>query len=293
MDTQQAHDVLIPTADTAYRDALEKQRPKLMAMPEAEILRRITLDPTQAAAVGESAAKKAERFRPELTAQCGAQAGQVIDELLEVSRAVRQADVEVRGGAPSNDLSVESEELRKAHRCLLTDADALANRGLIDPKRLEPARDTQGYQAIIRSVLVLVYVLREYWSQIEDRTPLTEADLERAEAHAQRLASDLSDRDNGVSGAPVLELRTRALSKLIHLQEELQRMVTYVRWYQHDADLIAPSLWANRGRKGRSPSDVDPSEPDGPALDPAVVDDGDPATPATPSPNNGGGPFTD
>lgn len=56
----------------------------------------------------------------------------------------------------------------------------------------------QGYQALIASVLVLVFVGREYWEQVKDHTSLTEADFDRAEATAQRLSTALGDCDIGV-----------------------------------------------------------------------------------------------
>ena len=190
--------------------------------------------------------------RAELVAQFGALASELLDELTSVARATRQADIEVTGDTPSNDLSAMNEVVRTDHRLLFTDGEGLVNRALLDPLRLDAARDVQGYQALIRSVLVLVHVLRERLPQAKGRTPLTEADLDRAEENAQRMSAALGDRENGVSRAPALELRARAVSKLTRRYEELRRMMTYVRWHQGDADVIVPSLWANRGHKSRS-----------------------------------------
>jgi hypothetical protein len=129
---------------------------------------------------------------------------------------------------------------------------------------------------------VLVCVLRECWAQIDGRTPLTAADLDRAEATAQRMSEALGDRLR----APALELRTRALSKLIQHYEELRRMMAYLRWFQGDADTFTPSFWAGRGRRARS-QDVAEAGDEGTA----VPDVAPPVVPATPRPINGGGPF--
>ena len=59
-----------------------------------------------------------------------------------------------------------------------------------------------------------------------------------AEATAQRLSTALGDRDIGVNRAPAVELRSRAVRKLIMLYEALRRMMTYLRWYQDDVDDI-------------------------------------------------------
>jgi hypothetical protein len=290
------------TSAPAYRLALESLRSALMAMPEDEVERHLRLDPSAAAMTAEASAKKVAPFRAEIVERFGADAGTLLDELTTIARATRQADIELAGQSPATDLSAIGEEVRAAHVLLMTDADALANRKLIDPARLTPARDVQGYQALVRSTLLVAFVLREHWSRIEEHTPLTESDLDRAESIAQRLSAALGDRDNGVLRAPAAELRTRAVSKLVRHYEELRRMMTFVRWYQDDVDSITPSLWAARGRKSRSqsrgtepggtePGGTEPggTEPGGTDTPPVVVE---PAPPVAPQPNNGGGPFT-
>lgn len=91
----------------------------------------------------------------------------------------------------------------------------------------------------------------------------------------------LTIRQTGSARAAAAELRVRALSLLVREYEELRRMVTYVRWFEGDADTFVPSLYAGRG--GRRPKE-----------DTEVVTDTDtPVTPFPgPVPNNGGGPFT-
>ena len=78
----------------------------------------------------------------------------------------------------------------------------------------------------------------------------------------------------------------RALSDLIYGYDQLRRMMSYLRWSEGDADSIVPSLYAGRGR--RTASDVDDTD------EPCDTDDDtDFPSPATPSPNNGGAPFTE
>ncbi len=262
----------------AYRAALDGLRASLMAMPEEQVRRTVTLDATAAAMIAEASANKAEPFRAALTAQFGTAATAVLDALPVIARATRQTEIELAGAAVSNDLSAMHEEVRAAYQLLVTDAGSLANRKLLDPKRLEAARDIQGYQALVDSTLVLVLVLRERWAELAAHTPLKLADLDRAETVAQRMSAAMGDRDNGVSRAPAMELRARALSKLLQTYEEVRRMMTFLRWHQDDADAITPSLWAARGRRSRGGGNED------------VVTD-EPASPGTPSPNNGGGPF--
>lgn len=65
------------------------------------------------------------------------------------------------------------------------------------------------------------------------------------------------------------------------------KTLSFLRWGEGDADSIAPSLWAGRGGKARAHDGADAHGIDAPAIDA-----GEPGAPATPSPANGGGPFT-
>ncbi len=286
MGNRHVDEVLTPE-QVASLDALNDLRAELRAMPEREIERRTTLDPSSSALVAGATAKKVEPFRAELIATFGPQAGEVLDQLPVVALATRQADIELTTSTPANDLTELFEQVRAMQQLLLTDADALALRGHLDPKRLEPARNVQGYLATVDSVERLVSLLREDWDRLAPHTPLKVAELDRAVVLAKSLSAAVAARDNGVHRAPAIETRIRVLSKLMRLYDALRRMMTYLRWEQDDVDQLVPSLWASRGRRTRSRNDVDPN-PRTPALD----DDGEPSTPVPPSPVNGGAPFT-
>jgi len=84
-----------------------------------------------------------------------------------------------------------------------------------------------------------------------------------------------------ITQSPAVELRVRALSKLLTEYDELCRMVTYLRWHERDFDQLAPSPFS--GRRGRG--DAEEGEED------VDVDEPAPPPPVTPSPDDGG-PFT-
>jgi hypothetical protein len=285
MPTLQDSDVLSPDERSAQQ-ALAQVRPRLDAMREPDIERRLSIDASAAAVTALATATKVEPFRPELEGKFGDEATEVLDAVPTLALATRQADIDLAALAPANDLSADFEQLRSTHQLLLTDTDSLGYRGFIDPKRIDVARGVLGYQATIDSVEILVAVLREHWGTIEGHTPITAAQLDRAVALAKRLSKALGERDNGVLRAPSIETRVRVLSLLVHTYEELRRMMSYVRWHQDDVDLFAPSLWANRGRRARTRNG-----PNGGANGPPI-DAEDPGAPAAPGPNNGGPPFT-
>ena len=285
MPNIQDTDTLSPD-ERAAQQALALVQPRLDALREAEIDRRLAIDASAAAVTTLATATKVEPFRAELGAKFGAEAGEVLDALPPLALATRQADIDLAALAPASDLSAEYEQLRAAHQLLLTDAESLGYRGLLEPKRLDLARGVLGYQATIDSVEILVAVLRERWDALQGHTPITAAQLERAVAMAKRLSRALGERENGVKRAPSVETRIRVLSLLVHTHEELRRMMSYLRWHQDDVDLFAPSLWANRGRRARTRNGFG-GNADGPAIDAE-----EPTAPAAPMPFNGGPPFT-
>lgn len=183
---------------------------------------------------------------------------------------------------------VESRELVEEHQLLVGDLDALANRKLIDRSRIDPGRSILGYRTTVDNTFMLLSLARSLWPTIESRTLLTQADLERIQAKAQTLLARLNQREQRSTRMPARELRARALTLLVRTYDEIRRMLTFVRWSQGDADVIAPSLYARRGRK-QGGTDTDVTDED---LEPTP---GTPTPEPTPivieGPNNGGGPF--
>ena len=138
---------------------------------------------------------------------------------------------------------------------------------------------------MVTSTLVLVALFHEVWAVVSHKTPVTVADLDRVERSAQRTLQRLNEREPGASRLPAADLHSGAVSKLMRTYGEIRRMLTYVRWWNGDADSIAPSLWSGRRGKGRARV-ADPVDSDLP------VDDEDAEPPMPSGPVNGGPPFT-
>jgi len=251
----------------------------MTASPGAEsragrIIERPGLDAAAAADLVIGCLTHIAAHRDELVARFGAEAAACLDDLPAVTYAALQATIELAASDAASDLSDLHADIAQEHELLLTDADALANRKLLERARVDPGRPAQGYRTVITSTLVLVSLLRESWSRISSRTPLTLADLDRIELKAQDMRRRLNEREQGMNRVPAADLRARALSMLIRQYGEVRRMLTFVRWWSEDADAIAPSLWSGR-RRARAEAQA-PIAP----------------VPAAPAPAANGGPFT-
>lgn len=260
--------------------ALEELTPLLLAMEPEDILRDAKLDPTAASIIAAATAKKVTPFRAALVRLFGAASGVRIDELGKLARAAQQADIAAAAAAAPSDLSSLHEEVRAQYDLLSADAQGMVHRKLIPAHELDKAKDLVGYEATVRSTLILVAVLRRYWDTVKDHTPLTEADLDRAQTTAERMLDTKGDRDQGVPQVPANELRLRALSLLIRTYRELFREVQYLRFWEDDADTIVPSLWSGRGRKARTDAlDVDVDGSDEPVVTGPITGPGVPVDP--------------
>jgi len=235
----------------ALKAALDGMRPTLEAMLPEEVV-PIALDPTRSASVVVGSLPRIESYRAALEAQFGASALAFLDELPIIADATKQADIELTAADSASDLSEPFAQVTEDHRLLLTDAEALANRKLLDRARVDAGRPAQGYRTKATSTLVLIALLRERWDVVKDETPLTPGELHAIEARTQVRLKLLDEREQGSTRLPAAELRMRALCRLVRTYGEVQRMLTYVRWWEGDAEDVAPSLWMGR-RKARTP----------------------------------------
>jgi hypothetical protein len=251
-----------PPPGRSYRDALERVRPVLMAIPRDHLIREPKLDPSRTARMAEATATKLLPLRAALVAECGERAGVVLDGLVTIADAVKQADIEVERTKTSDDLSHLHAAVMKHHQALLTDAHALVSRNVIPLSEVERAETTKGYKPLLKSLLILVSLFRELADDPVAQVLVKPTDLDAAELAVQRMNTAIAYRDQGVSQLAALDLRTRAMTKLIRDYDAIRRFVTYVRWEEGDADDLAPSFWAaSRGTARRSRKRRGPLEP--------------------------------
>ncbi len=264
-----------------FKEALEARRATLAAMPEERILRRARLDVVTVCAMASTAASRVAEMHGEIVAQFGRAAGELLDGLDTTARAARQAEVELHTSEDASELQALHQEVLGQYERLIIDADSLVVRGFLVRERLAGSRDTRSYQGALSSLLGVINVLRESWPSIQAKTPIVIADLDRADAIASRMSTALTTRQSGTARLAAAETRVRALSLLVREYELVRRMVSFLRWFEGDADTFVPSLYAGRG--GRRVKDEEDD----------VIDTDTPVTPVPgPVPNNGGGPFT-
>ena len=273
------------TTDGSFYESLAAVRGELEALP-AESLLRVNLDVHAAVVTALGCLPELRTHREALAAQFGDAFAKKLDALETYAKAAEQAHGEfLASQTSSTELAALSKELVETREILATDATSLVNRKRLDPGVLSGLRGTVGFRNQVLDVVQLTAIFRRHWESVRDVTPVTLADLERAERLATRVANVAGLREQGdPETTSVGERRQRAFTLFVRTYDQLRRAMTFLRWDEGDVDTVVPSLWAGRGGRGKR-TDVTREEPKTDEPTEPVV--------ATPVPNNGGPAFVE
>ncbi|AKF03950.1 hypothetical protein DB32_001099 [Sandaracinus amylolyticus] len=290
----------------ALRAALDQRREFLVLLPTEKVKRDLRLDVKVTGAIVSGAIPLIMQHRDAIAAQFGEEGVASLDELQGLVYACIQAEIEVTNAESGTEVAELAARVSQSHRYLVNELESLAFRKLLDASRIDPGRPIQGYRPLVTSTLTLIDLARTILPEVGGKTSLTIETLVDIERVATEMFDTLNARDRGVpriAGAPRIsaaELRTRALSHLVSVYDQVRRMLTYVRWAEGDADAIAPSLYAARrgfhrtssGSTDAGSGQPNPAQPTQPTpTEPAVTPTPAPA-PIDPVPGSGPAPFT-
>jgi hypothetical protein len=282
-----------PRDGSSFRLAFEKSLAAMKALPEEELLRPNVDVPTVIPRIL-GALPALRSLRPEIARKLPEHDLSLLDHLESFTLALAHAHALTLAASerPAGDLATLNAEASELREGLLADARHLARHKLVDAGRLDDIKGLVGYRQVAFDLLALATLLRQGWSAISGKTPLTVEQLDRAEHLARQIIDLLAAREQqGESATEAVQLRQRAFTLFFRAYTETKRAVTYLRWNEDDVETFCPSLFNNR--RGRRSEQENPKDQDEPTDAPPVV----PATPVPPAaPVNpglpGGNPFT-
>ena len=237
---------------------LDIKREELRRMADSEATRG--LDPMLAAGVVKGAREGIEKHRDGVRAKFGEEGLAILDGLWQDADETRQAQFDFASGGKLNDLGALHDQVMEKHALLVTDADALANRKLMDRSRVDTARGVQGYRNAANSTMILVSLFRENAALLGKKTALTVEEVDDAARVALLMLECMDGREFGTQKLAPAERRNRCLNTLMQNYGEVRRMLTYLRWWHDDVDAIAPSLWVSRRSGGAKKKMVENEE---------------------------------
>jgi hypothetical protein len=139
-------------------------------------------------------------------------------------------------------------EAMKRRASLVSVLETASIYGLIPAEILQDLQGAKGHKNMAVDLIGVTGVLRQYWSALEGKTPVSVADLEHTEQLGQQLVKALGAREQApaVDNAAALD-RKRAFTLLAVAYGEVRDAVLYLRRNSGDAEQIVPSLYAGRG----------------------------------------------
>ncbi len=269
-------------ATTADRDALA-----------ASDLLPVNLDVQLAITTVLGVMPRLDSLRAEIAATFPAEQVEPFEKAEAYARALAYAQtVYLAASTPTEALPALAERATKSRDLLLSDAKALAHRGLIDAKPLADLKGAIGYLNIASDLGVLVRILRERWTVIASKSAIQSSEIDEAEQIFEQITMAYAERSRqSTKVADAADDRQRAFTLLLKTYDQVRRAVTYLRWEKGDAEKFAPSLWAGRGGRGSNSEPPARPEPQPPIAPPAPVTP--PPSPTTPVGLPGSSPFAE
>lgn len=230
-----------------FRESLEEIRPEMVVL-DPNNLRPITAEPAAAAGVVQGSITRIMVYREQLQKEVPGFDITKLDKLETYTNGLIQAHSLHKGANASpvvvTGLAVEAKALWET---FYSDAKSLAKHGFLRDDNLEQLKGPFGHRDIAVALLTITNILRGSWSAISSKTPLTEADLNRAEALSGQLLQAVGAREQtpNTLAAEALE-RQQAYTLFVNAYDQVRRAITFLRWNEGDAEAIAPSIYSNR-----------------------------------------------
>lgn len=168
---------------------------------------------------------------------------------------------------------------------LLSDAEALARRGLLDAEAVAEIRAGRGHIDTANDLVALSALFSASWAEISGKTAATEEEVNRAGTLGPELLAALGVRERGAPHAPTdaADSRARAFTLFVRAYDQTRRAIAYLRWDEGDLDTIAPSLYKGRGGRGASSSNATATPEAPPPEQPGGAPDAAPNGAAAPN----------
>lgn len=168
---------------------------------------------------------------------------------------------------PVTELVKQCTELREM---LLSDAQALSRRGIIDGSRLEDLKGNNSYRFIPFDVFTLVHILRDNAAKIQGKTAVQPAELDKAQQLAQDLTRALGEREQAPAALEsAIDLRNRAFTLFVRNYNDVQHVVHYLE--PDRVDEIAPTMYGGGRPPGRKAKPTEATGTKAPSDEPAAA----------------------
>lgn len=234
-------------------EAYERVLPEIMALPK-EAVRRPNLEilPAVSTALG-----TLPRLRPLRDRLAGLIEFDIacVDRLEDYSLALMEANARFQLTYEAHDdlpaLLAEAIETRDR---LVGDARALVSYDLIDGTSLRNVSRSSGYKQVAMDLQMLVTVLGDVLPEIEGKSCVQRAELDRAATVAACMLRLVGSRQRRPSSrAEARDLRARAFTLFLHAYEQARRGAEFLFFGDPEREGFVPCLYSKGGGIRRKP----------------------------------------
>ncbi len=248
--------VVVPGQDMTLAECFEATRAEIEALPR-ESLKQVFVDLAIAAMTVSGCQQKIARFRAQVVEVLPKTNMRYFDELERYVGALQHAhamhNLLLEEEAP---IAEWADQLAENHELLSNTAEIAATQGLMNASVLASVKIRNTNALLITNTMKLVDLFRHHWPKLENKTMLTLDMLAAMESDARRLARAIGARDQRIAAISAsADTRNRTYSVFVRAYSEVRRAIGYIRWFEGDADLYAPALSANHGKRKSSGTD--------------------------------------
>lgn len=253
--------------------ALDRLLPRITGLAREDV-RHVNADLEFAVSIVRSRAAKVRALRGELARLPDFDLA-AVDELDNLADALAIADARCRvpdklAGIHVGQLAEEGFALRRVFATAWT---ALVTAGKAPPESEQVFRGTTQYADLAADLEAAAELFEKRRPDLRAMTPITEAQLRRADELGRLLGVYVAERDAGLDEREArVDVRDRVWTLFHDAWIEVRRGVQYLRTYEGDAEQIAPNLWARSDTRSRKDADTPAPGPTPKPGDPKPVD---------------------
>src|SRR5258706_4408625 len=173
----------VPRFRAAYQQLVEEIR----ALPPSDVI-AINIDIPTAVTTALGALPEIRALRPRMAAELPQFDIARFDKLEAYTLAAGHAHaLFLAASAPTESIDELSTSAAASRTLLLSDASALATRGLLDGQRLKDLKGPSSLRNLAFDLFALAALLRDNWTKIEGKTALQLVELDKAEKSEEWL----------------------------------------------------------------------------------------------------------
>ena len=231
-----------------YEAAFDKTKAARDALPGDALIPR-TLETATAVSVALAAYPRMIVFRSRIEKQLRNFDVAQFEAIEDFANAMFHADGLAESAPNSGGVGALYQEAVSLRGVLNSDLKALVMRKLVAENALDDVSNVSGFKNVAVALMALSSIARQNWGAISSKTGLTWEEIEHARDVAARLLTLLSSRERAEAIGQANETLQRAATLLVNAYGEARAALAYIRRKERDVAMIAPSLYANRGRR--------------------------------------------